>query len=94
MKLHKNNGGKHTISQLTDDNLAEIYYHLPPNHATRNLIRQHLIDCVTDEQLEDSGVDNPCDYITNWLGGEFDETRAVIPNPLKTVADYEKSNVS
>lgn len=69
MRVSKQQGtGKHTIFNLTDDDMSMIYRNLPENNKLRNKIREHLVNCVTDEELEDTGVESAEQYITNWLG--------------------------
>lgn len=58
---------KHSLTMVTDDELAQIYHALPDGHAIKDAIKQHLIDCVTDEQLEDSGATSEREFIENWL---------------------------
>lgn len=82
MNLFQNGSGKkatHTINKLTDEDLATIYRHFPVNHPIRNKIRQHLYECVTDEDLEDAGGITAEEYMNNWLGGAWEETRKEIP---------------
>jgi hypothetical protein len=68
MKITKNQGSqKHTFWNMTDQDLADLYHHLPDGNKLRDKIYHHLIDCVTDEDLEDTGALSAKEYIDNWL---------------------------
>lgn len=58
---------KHTISLLTDSDLTTIYHALPDGSSVRDAIKQHLIDCVTDDDLEGTGATSEREFIENWL---------------------------
>lgn len=58
---------KHTMSHLSDEDLEIIYQVLPDGSELKRQIRQHLVDCVTEEDLEDAGAASAEDFISNWL---------------------------
>lgn len=68
MRLSKNNSGTHTLSGLTDDDLRMLYSDLcGVNDKLSDMVRQHLIDHVTDRELTNYGVETPEEYIDNYL---------------------------
>jgi hypothetical protein len=75
MRIYQNNGKTHTISSMTDDQLAHIYFNLPDNDSMKSQIWEHFVECVTQEQLEESGASTAEEYITNWLGKAMQTTK-------------------
>lgn len=57
----------HSITTLKDDELIELYHYLPETTKWKDEIRQHFIDCVTDEQLLDAGITSAEEYVDNFL---------------------------
>jgi hypothetical protein len=57
---------KHTISGLTDSDMCQLYHRFK-DHKIGDEIKQHLIDCVDEDDLDGTGVDTAEEYVSNWL---------------------------